>query len=224
MQYAGALRDHPAFQRLTLSEEDRQRSRYYAAERQRAHLQQTASSREDFLQSLEQEAEIAPVTPLTLARVTQLTQKTNQFNLTTKRYTEQQIAEIAKSPDWQVLSIHVRDRYADNGLVGVAILRHRREITEIDTFLLSCRVIGRSVETALLTYAAEEARGRGAKSLQGYFLPTKKNAPAREFYRDHGFRLVTETPEGQLWALELETAELRYPEWVRLRLAAAEKA
>src|SRR5579871_1209825 len=222
-QYARAVRDCPAFERLVLSEEDRQRGKYYAAERQRAALEQSVATREDFLRSLEQEAEIRPVHAMTLARVAQLTQKTNQFNVTTKRYTEQQIAEMSRCPGWQVLSIQVRDRYADNGLVGVAIVHDRGEVSEIDTFLLSCRVIGRSVETALLAFLANQARTRGARRLEGWFLPTKKNAPAKDFYREHGFTMLSETPAGQLWGLEL-TAELPYPEWVRLVTAAAEKA
>jgi FkbH-like protein len=217
MDFARAVRDYPAFERLTLSGEDRERTRYYAAERQRGALEQSVATREDFLQSLEQEAGIAPVNEFTLARVAQLTQKTNQFNLTTRRYTDQQIAELAKCPGWRVLSIRVRDRFADNGLVGVAILHRDGEICEIDSFLLSCRVIGRSIETALLAHLAEEARARGARRLEGWFLPTRKNAPARDFYRQHGFQLLSETPAGQLWSLDLETAELRSPEWVRMR-------
>lgn len=231
MAYARAVRDYPAFERLAISEEDRQRTKYYAADRQRAALEQSASSREDFYRSLEQEAEITPVDTLTLARVAQLTQKTNQFNLTTKRYTEQQIEELARRPDWQVLSIKVRDRYADNGLVGVAITHDHGEVCEIDTFLLSCRVIGRTVETALVAYLAEDARERGLRRLEGWFLPTKKNAPARDFYREHGFRLEAErTPDGapgQFWSLDLAEKALRCPDWVRLIVsdrAVAEKA
>jgi FkbH-like protein len=230
MAYARAVRDYPAFERLALSEEDRQRTKYYTAERQRAALAQTAASREEFYRSLDQEAEIAPVDPLTFARTAQLTQKTNQFNLTTRRYTEQQIEELTRRPGWEVLTINVRDRYADNGLVGVAITHDEREVEgevcEIDTFLLSCRVIGRTVETALLAYLAEEARERGAQRLEGWFLPTKKNAPARDFYRDHGFRLLSETEAGQHWGLDLAGAVPRCPEWVRLiaHRAVAEKA
>jgi len=223
MQYARTVRDCPVFERLVLSEEDRQRGHYYAAERQRTALEQSADSRDDFYRSLAQEAEIAPVNSLTLARVAQLTQKTNQFNLTTKRYTEQQIGERAKCPGWRVLSIQVRDRYADNGLVGVAITHDQGAVCEIDTFLLSCRVIGRTVEIALLASLAEEARARGARRLEGWFFPTKKNAPAQDFYRNHGFQLLSETPAGQLWGLDLADAELRTPEWVRL-FVAAEKA
>jgi FkbH-like protein len=231
MAYARAVRDYPAFERLALSEEDRQRTEYYAADRQRAALEQSAATREDFYRSLAQEAEVASVHRLTLARVAQLTQKTNQFNLTTKRYTEQQIEELARRPDWQVLSIKVRDRYADNGLVGVAITHDRGEVCEIDTFLLSCRVIGRTVETALVAHLAEEARERGLRFLEGWFLPTKKNAPAGEFYREHGFRLLAEQTAdgapGQLWSLDLADTTLECPDWVRLIVSdrvVAEKA
>jgi FkbH-like protein len=216
MGYAQALRDSPVFERLSLSEEDRQRTQYYAADRQRVELERSAGSREDFYRSLEQEAHLAPVSAATLARVAQLTQKTNQFNLTTRRYSEQQIAEMAACPGWQVLSLRVRDRYADNGLVGVAITRQNGGACEIDTFLLSCRVIGRTVETALLAYLAGQARARGATRLAGWFLPTKKNAPAREFYRSHGFRQVSENETGSLWELDLAQSTVTCPEWIRL--------
>jgi FkbH-like protein len=231
MAYARAVRDFAAFERLAISEEDRERTKYYAADKQRADLEQSAASRENFFRSLGQEAEIARVDKLTLARVAQLTQKTNQFNLTTKRYTEQQIEELACRPGWRVLSIKVRDRYADNGLVGVAITHEHGEVCEIDTFLLSCRVIGRTIETALLAYLAEEACERGLRRLDGWFLPTKKNAPARDFYREHGFQLLAEkTPEGapgELWSLDLAAKKVRCPDWIRLIIsdrAVAEKA
>jgi FkbH-like protein len=231
MAYARAVRDFAAFERLAISEEDRQRTKYYAADQQRAALEQSAGSREDFFRSLGQEAEITPVDRLTLARVAQLTQKTNQFNLTTKRFTEQQIEELARRPGWRVLSIKVRDCYADNGLVGVAITHEHGEVCEIDTFLLSCRVIGRTVETALVAYLAEEARERGFRRLEGWFLLTKKNAPARDFYREHGFHLLAEKmPEGapgELWSLDLAGEKVRCPEWIHLIVsnqAVAEKA
>ena len=224
LEYARAVREFPAFQRLAVSEEDRHRTEYYAAEQRRATLERNTASREEFFRSLEQEAEIAPVQPLTLARVAQLTQKTNQFNLTTRRYTEQQIAELAARPDWHVLSLRVRDRYAENGIVGVAIIHECGDVMEIDTLLLSCRVIGRTVETALIAYVAEEARTRGARWLGGWFLPTRKNAPARDFYSNHGFQLRDETPAGQYWTLNLAESDLRCPDWVRLIVPVAEEA
>jgi FkbH-like protein len=173
------------------------------------------TSKEDFYRSLDQVVEIAPVNAQTLARVSQLTQKTNQFNLTTRRYTEQQVAEMAARPTWRVWSLRVKDRYADNGLVGVAIARVDGEVSEIDSFLMSCRVIGRTLETALLAHLAADARERGASVLQGWFLPTKKNAPAREFYAGHGFEVAETTREGVLWKLDLREKEIRAPEWIK---------
>lgn len=216
MDYARALRQFPGCERLTISEEDRQRGRYYAAQKERAQLEKSVSSRDEFLRSLEQKAEIELINRLTVARVAQLTQKTNQFNLTTRRYTEQQIAQMTSCEGWEVFSIKVRDRYADNGLVGVAILQHRGETTEIDTFLLSCRVIGRTVESALLACLVKRAQNRGAKRLEGWFLPTKKNTPAKDFYRFHGFNQLSETLAGQLWSLELDGTILEFPEWIQV--------
>jgi FkbH-like protein len=216
MHFAAAVRRCPWFERLTLSAEDRQRGELYAAQRERAELERSVISKEDFYRSLEQSAEIAPVNPQTLTRVAQLTQKTNQFNLTTRRYTEQEVEQMMASPDWRVWSLRVTDRYADNGLVGVAIARTEGEVCQIDTFLMSCRVIGRTVETALLARLAADARERGAKLLQGWFLPTKKNAPAQDFYREHGFEEAATTADGVLWKLDLLQKTIAPPAWIRL--------
>jgi FkbH-like protein len=216
MDYARAVRDCPWFERLTLSEEDRQRGEYYAAQQERVELERSVTSKEDFYRGLEQVAEIAAVTPQTLARVSQLTQKTNQFNLTTRRYTEQQIGEMAASPDWRVWCLRVKDRYADNGLVGVAIARADGPVCEIDSFLMSCRVIGRTVETALLAHVAADARQQGATVLQGWFRPTKKNVPAQEFYREHGFEIADRQDDGVLWRIDLTGNTIVAPEWVQV--------
>ena len=214
MGYAGALRDSPIFERLTLSEEDRERGRYYAEERQRTELQCDTASLEDFYRSLQMEAEIASVTAQTLTRVAQLTQKTNQFNLTTRRYTEQQIAEITTGSDWRAYSLRARDRFGDNGLVGVAITRFNRDFCEIDSFLMSCRVVGRTVETAFLSHVAAQAVRRGARYLRGWYLPTKKNDLVKDFYETHGFKLVEESDKGSLWEFALKNGCIRAPEWV----------
>jgi FkbH-like protein len=220
LDYAAAVRNCAAFERLTLSSEDQQRTEMYAAQKQREGAEQTFQSKEDFFRFLEQEAELEPVSELTLARVAQLTQKTNQFNLTTRRYTEPQIAEMAKHPDWHIFSIKVRDRFGDHGLVGVAITHDEGEQCEVDTFLLSCRVIGRTVETALLAHLAESAAQRGRKRLVGWFLPTKKNAPARDFYQQHGFERRESNGAGSLWALDLKSSTLRPPDWIKLKVTA----
>jgi FkbH-like protein len=218
LEYASAVRNCAVFERLTLSSEDQQRTEMYAAQKQRAGAEQNFQSKEDFFRFLEQEAELEPVSNLTLARIAQLTQKTSQFNLTTRRYTEPQIAEMAKKPDWHIFSIRVRDRFGDHGLVGVAIAHDEGEQCEVDTFLLSCRVIGRTVETALLAHLAESAAQRGRKRLVGWFLPTKKNAPARDFYPQHGFERQEANGTGSLWAMDLNSSTLRSPDWIKLKV------
>jgi FkbH-like protein len=215
MGHAQALRDSPVFERLTLSAEDRGRGLYYAEERLRSELLRGAASVEDFYRSLLMEADISLVKQDTLARVAQLTQKTNQFNLTTRRYSEQQIGEMADDPRWRVYSLRLRDRFGDNGLVGVAITRNQGLVREIDTFLLSCRVIGRTVETALLATIAEHARLEGVSQLSGWFLPTKKNGPAKDFYPSHGFVCTAASSEGSCWGFELDQGRIEPPPWIK---------
>ena len=216
MEFARVLRETPVFERVTLSDEDRERGRYYTEQRQRLELEQSASSLEDFFRSLGQEIEISPVTPAALTRVAQLTQKTNQFNLTTRRYSEQQVAELAKNPAWGVYTVRVKDRLGDNGLVGVVITHDNEELTEIDTFLLSCRVVGRTVETAILSFLIDQAWRRGRTKLQGWFSPTKKNDLAKEFYAQHKFQVAEENGRGTLWSLDLDKNEIICPEWIQL--------
>lgn len=223
--YAHAVRDCPFFERLTISAEDRHRGTFYAAERDRVRAEQNFADKEDFYRSLEQTAEIEAVSPTTLARVAQLTQKTNQFNLTTRRYNEQQIMNLAATPGSQVLSIRVRDRYGDHGLVGVAIFHDSVDSREIDTFLLSCRVIGRTVESAFLSHLVENARAKGLRYLRGCFIPTKRNAPAQTFYTQHGFvRQSGQDGEPSVWSLDLREKRVACPEWIELRALAGETA
>lgn len=215
--WAAAVREAPAFQRLELSNEDARRGEMYVQQRERKQLEQSHSSPEDFLRSLEQRVEVAPLTSLTLTRIAQLTQKTNQFNLTTRRYTEAEIETAAAQPGAGVWSISVRDRFGDNGLTGVAIVVRDGDACEIDTLLLSCRVIGRTVETAFLAYLEQTAREEGAQRLRGWFRPTKKNKPCAGFYADHGFRELRRDGEAVLWERDL-TADhpLETPEWVQV--------
>ena len=115
-----------------------------------------------------------------------------------------------------MLSIRLRDRFGDHGLVGVSITRDESETCEIDAFLLSCRVIGRTVESALLVHLAEQAVARGRKRLTGWFVPTKKNAPACDFYKQHGFEIAKQNGEGALWSLDLTKQRIASPEWVKV--------
>lgn len=219
--YARVLQESPLFERLSLSDEDRERGRYYADERLRTEQRETASSLEDFYRSLSMELEFAEATPATYTRVAQLTQKTNQFNLTTRRYTEQDIVRMASSTDWSIYTVAARDRYGDTGLVGVVIVRWQSDLAEIDTFLLSCRVMGRTIETAVLATLVEEARSRGAKRLVGCYLPTKKNPVVADFYPTHGFAPVDEHDGETTWSLDPLSGTVAAPPWISRRILTA---
>jgi FkbH-like protein len=216
LQFASAIQESPVFARLVLTEEDRDRGRLYAEQRQRVELERTTPSLENFYRALNQELKIARVTPATVTRVAQLTQRTNQFNLTTKRYNEQQILQMASSPEYGVYALWVKDRFGDNGLVGVVVTRDSDQNCEIDTLLLSCRVIGRTVETALLSFLVARAKVRNLKTLQGWFLPTKKNDPAKRFYSDHAFAPIVQDNGGTLWSYDISKNDIPCPEWVKL--------
>ncbi len=217
--FARTVRECPLFERLTLSAEDRQRGDLYQAQQERTQFQKQTVTREDFYRSLQQQVEIAPVTNAMLPRVAQLINKTNQFNLTTQRYSEQQIAELIAQPEWNCFSMRVRDRFGDNGLTAVAITRCQDDICEIDTFLMSCRVIGRTLETALLTFLADYFHRRGMRKLVGWFRPTKKNAPAGDFYSNHGFASIQSDGDSILWSLDISDRTLSCPEWISVHFA-----
>lgn len=186
--YRDVLASCDLFDALTFSDEDRRRSQMYAAEQQRRVEQQSSSmSVEDYLRGLEMEAAIDRVDDRSIARVAQLTQKTNQFNLTTRRYTESDIRGFAASDDHDVYAVRLRDRLGDSGIVGVAILRHGSGQSHIDSFLMSCRALGRGVEDALLGACLRMSARRGSGELIGRFIPTDRNARVSEFYPAHGF-------------------------------------
>ena len=213
-----ALMDYSGFQRVRLTTEDAERGKLYAARRESRKLESGVATREDFYRSLEQVATIRRLDAETLVRVSQLINKTNQFNLTTRRYTEQEVADMALRPGCRIFSIQVADRFADNGIVGVAIIHCLGKTCEIDSFLLSCRVINRTVETAFLSHLMQQARAEGARHMQGWFVPTKKNPPAAGFYAEHGFEEVEKEGDRTLWRLDLEKSDVKLPEWFQLKV------
>ncbi|MEZ4323867.1 MAG: HAD-IIIC family phosphatase [Polyangiales bacterium] len=218
--YAARLRDVPLFERLSLTEEDRQRSRFYAQRREASALAEVSADLPSYYRSLAMRAHFAGVSSLTLPRVAQLTQKTNQFNLTTRRYTEADITRLAR--DGGVYTMSVTDRFGDQGLVGVAITLPVTKGWELDTFLMSCRVIGRTLETAFLAFVADRARASGCEVLRGTVLPTAKNAPARDVYARHGFTPVEAdgADQGALcYDLDLTQPGPEAPPWVQCHVA-----
>jgi len=214
--YSASLLHAHYFERLTLTAEDRQRAEMYGAERQRGRSRAAAASFEDYLRSLEIRVTIGPVGETDFARVHQLVGKTNQFNLTTIRYTETELREKLSGADSEVYCLRVRDRFGESGLTGVAVLVFNADACEIESLLLSCRILGRTIETALLAFLCRAAVKRGASKLIGRFRPTERNSPAEKLYESHGFVLTNEDPENQRWEYDLAAGTITCPEWIRM--------
>jgi FkbH-like protein len=183
-----AMQRLTCFDRLEVTQEDRQRSDMMRVEQQRELLGSTLT-KEEFRQSLGLRLDFFRAQPEDLDRITQLINKTNQFNLTTIRRTLDEMRALADSPLHRIYGLRVSDKFGDYGLTGVVIAEISAERSEmiLDTFLLSCRVLGRGVETALLVALAEEARAVEAADLVASFIPSAKNAPAASFLPDQGF-------------------------------------
>lgn len=220
--YARKLLESRCFDKVSLTAEDLERGDMYRAQRERRELESSAGDLTAFYRRLEMVAEIEPLCDLSFQRVHDLLQKTNQFNLTTRRHPQAALRAFAEDPDTEVWTLRLRDRFGDNGLVGVAIVRSGKETAVVDTFLLSCRVIGRTVETALLANVAERARRRGLRRLIGVTRRTEKNAPFLDFYARHGFREIETVDPEKRWALDLAAIPFAHPDYIRLPSVAAE--
>ncbi len=191
-RYLGLLHRHHAFDALALSEEDRLRAADYAANARRSELMKSAGNLEEFIANLQMSATVATVDEFNLPRAAQLVNKSNQFNLTTRRYTEEQLRAESTRPDRVVRTFKLRDRFADNGLIGVMIAQvdAAESTLTIDTWLMSCRVLGRRVEEFMVGVVMQAALDHGLTRVVGRYLPTAKNGLVRELYPRLGFTLV----------------------------------
>ncbi|UCE06741.1 MAG: HAD family hydrolase [bacterium] len=187
VEYRNLLASCGLFDTLTISAEDRKRGAMYKAEAQRKKLQAEVPDLESYYKSLEMVIEVKFADNFTLPRIAQLTQKTNQFNLTTRRYSEADIKSYMEAVDVDVLSLKLMDKFGDSGIVGVCILKYNEQKAVIDTFLLSCRILGRGVEDVFVIQALKLAKQRGCEAVIGEFYPTAKNAQVKDFFPKQGF-------------------------------------
>ncbi|MBI4538163.1 MAG: HAD-IIIC family phosphatase [Gemmatimonadetes bacterium] len=195
------------FSTLVLTSEDMERGRDYARLRARREFESVAASLDEYLAGLETVAEVARATEFVLPRLAQLTQRTNQFNLTTRRYSLADMESLASDPSVRLYSLRLRDRFGDSGTVGCAVVMRESESTcwRIDTLLLSCRVIGRGVETAFLAAVASDVWGAGAELLVGEWIPSGKNGLVADFFPQRGFRPRQQGPDGRaVWELSFD--------------------
>jgi FkbH-like protein len=181
----------PGLERLSLTDEDADRARYYLDARRRRDLEVGSETVDEYLAALGMVMTVGLDEMEAVPRIAQLTQKTNQFNLTTRRYTEVEIGRWMRDPDWLVAHFSLVDVCGDSGIVGAAIIRGASgPKPEFDTFLLSCRVIGREAESAFLHSVLGVLRERGASRVRGAYVPTGRNALVERFWSDHGFAAV----------------------------------
>jgi FkbH-like protein len=186
-QYAGRLLGSGYFEHLPLTSEDLARAADYQANAERSTLMARAENYDDYLLSLEMTMTWSPFDALGRARISQLINKSNQFNLTTRRYTEQDIERIELSSTHRGFQIRLKDRFADNGMISVLVVERKETTWLIDTWLMSCRVLKRGVEGAVLNTLVSLAREEGIQWLAGDYVPTAKNGMVATHYQDLGF-------------------------------------
>lgn len=213
--YRQTLENINDFNVLALTQEDKMRGEMYQAKKKREELRESISSLEDFLKSLKIKIVIKGANKMNMPRIVRMVNKTNQFNLTTRRYTDAELLKMKEAKEkFQIYSLKVSDRLGDEGIVGVAIVRKEPKIWTIDSFLLSCRVIGRKVETAFLAEIVKDAKEQDISTLVGEYIPTKKNAPVKSFYVDHGFEKIKQEKDIHRWKLDLAKSNVEMPEWL----------
>ncbi|MEN6350422.1 MAG: HAD-IIIC family phosphatase [Syntrophomonas sp.] len=196
------------FDTLTISQEDKLRTEMYRAEAQRNNEKQRFENINDYLSSLQLEANIHPVRNNEITRVAQLTQKTNQFNLTTRRYSEKDIEEMANQPDSCVFSLSVKDKFGDYGLTGVLIVKREENTAFIDSLLLSCRILGRKLEDVFVQYCIKTVERRwGVSSWHAEYVPSQKNQQVAGFWDRTGFILKADDEGKKQYYFENENNE-----------------
>ncbi|HLZ66870.1 MAG TPA: HAD-IIIC family phosphatase [Aliidongia sp.] len=203
--FARALGAAGYFEAIAFSEEDRARAAFYEGNSRRVALRSQVGDLDAYLRSLEMEITFQPFDEVGRARITQLINKSNQFNLTTRRYTEAQVAKAQHDADCFTLQVRLVDAVGDNGMISVVICRRTSSDTwEIDTWLMSCRVLGRKVEQMVLRELVHHAADHAVTRLVGRYIPTERNAMVRDHYPKLGFSLIAEKRDGATaWELRL---------------------
>ena len=222
--YALALSAPGYFDTIAFSAEDRVRAAFYEGNARRAALKEDVVDIEAYLRSLQMEITFQPFDEVGRARIAQLINKSNQFNLTTRRYTAAEVAQMEQDPNCFTLQVRLLDKIGDNGMISVAICRSAGpRVWEIDTWLMSCRVLGRRVEETLLSEICHHAETAGVKEIIGVYVPTSRNALVRDHYQKLGFAKISADASGTTkWKLILPVKSPEPPMVVKRSGFAAE--
>jgi FkbH-like protein len=210
-----AIEPYRYFQTLSIAHEDLQRAEYYRANAQRDEALTGSADLEQYLQSLAMVARIGPVTAMSLDRAAQLINKSNQFNLTTRRRSAAEVSAIAADPQWLTRTVSLTDRLGDNGLISVLLAKVEGDALVIDTWLMSCRVLKRGVETLLNNHLCRWAIGRGLRQICGEYIPTPKNDLVREHYAELKYARISDDGDGHTrWQMPLSASWQPQPTFI----------
>ena len=210
--YAQILRDLNDFNTLKITNDDVQRKTMYKQEQNRQKLQSSTENLNEYLKKLDIKIKIKLDDKLSVARISQLILKTNQFNLTTKRYQEEEIREFVKDETMIVGCSEVEDKFGENGITNVFIIKTKPNEWIIDTFLLSCRIMGRGIEEGIIGKILEIAKNKGIEKIIATFIPTEKNKPAENFLKNYGFEKGDEK-----WIFLLKN-KIKIPDYLEVEL------
>lgn len=203
-EYIRVLDRSGFFEVTNFSEDDLKRNEMYLANEQRNRMQKNFSDYGDYLRSLEMKAKIGAFDPAYFSRIAQLTNKSNQFNLTTHRYSQSEIEQIAADPQYLTLCGRLEDKFGDNGVVSIVIGRKEKDVLQIELWLMSCRVLKRDMEYAMMDTLVKQCRDCGIRQIYGYFYPTAKNAMVKDFYALQGFEKLEEDADGNAkWSFRI---------------------
>ena len=195
------------FEPISLSSDDINRNKYYEDNKKRNEEEAQFQSYDEFLISLDMSAEIASFSSIYLERITQLTNKTNQFNLTTKRYTAGEIDNIASSDEYIKIYGKLTDKYGDNGLIAISIGKVKDDTLNIELWLMSCRVLKRDMEFAMLDSIVAEAKRKNISKIRGYYYKSAKNSMVLDLYEKFGFTLIEKNEDDTVWELDISDYE-----------------
>jgi FkbH-like protein len=217
-EYAATLERLTEFEKTAVLEEDLQKTRQYRENREREQFQAGAADLAGYLASLRTELTIVRARREDLSRVHQLFTKTNQFNLTTQRYSAAEVERFLASPFAELWVARARDRFGDLGTIGAILLKKEPRVLKIDSFLLSCRAMGRGIETALLNHVKSRfLDDRANLEMRACFMPTPKNKPVETFYEDQGFRVLERGEAGEkVYSLRRAEVHLVDCDWIRV--------
>lgn len=216
--YVDVLDHSGFFEAVNISSDDLKKVGMYKENAKRAALKTQFSSYDDYLKSLEMAGTIGHFVPLYMARIAQLTNKSNQFNLTTRRYTQAEIEEVAADEKYVTLYGKLEDKFGDNGVVSVVIGMQEEDILKIDLWIMSCRVLKRDMEFAMMDALVQRCQELGVKEILGYYYPTAKNSMVKEFYGTLGFKKIDEDSEGNTtWQFKVTKKYVNQNRFIKIK-------